>query len=196
MRASQRAAHGAALLLVLSLPAAACPTAADLEAGVTFVADGGQLDHQTQIGANVIAVQSVNEIGSSERTNSARSVHSVYVLTAESEGLDQKYTWTDGVEALAYPRLGLAAEYPVRASFESYDIPGLFSIRVGDTAGAIRLSGCQLEMWEVLTEFNFGGGRRFGTGYQWFPALGTGVPVVWTRNGIPTQWTKFVEMNW
>ncbi|MEM1233008.1 MAG: hypothetical protein AAGH70_02685 [Pseudomonadota bacterium] len=195
MRAGQRAAHGAALLLVLSGAAAACPTAADLETGITFAdSDGDFLKLQTA-GEDVVTASFFLAEDVTARRVVGRKF-GAYIVSFGGGRIGVEYTWERGEDALPYPQLGLSETFPLTITFGRMARAGRFTIRVDDTSGAVKLGGCQLETWALFAGWENEDGIAQGTHFHWFPSLGAGVPVARMNGNRVTRRKDYVGIEW
>lgn len=195
MRASQRAAHGAALFLVLSSAAVGCPVADDLEDGIAFVqADGDSLFTQA-LGENILKQQGFDRSGTpDEATTDAK--YGLYLLSSEGPDWRTRYEWPAGLNALPHPQLGLSEDLALLITQRQVTLPAIFSIDVGDTPAGLKLSGCDMEIWGVRTRVQLDDDNSFSTFSYWFPALGTAVPAHQNVNGEVTETIEYVGMEW
>ncbi|MEM8592813.1 MAG: hypothetical protein AAGF13_09840 [Pseudomonadota bacterium] len=176
-------------------PAFACPGAEDLAVGIAFLSDGGEFEFHRALGEGLIRSQRLTALGEPVGRESIAK-HGIYMVSTRLDGADQRYTWTAGIEALPYPQLGVTTEQRVIITQQAFDYPGFFTLSVGDTPIQIRFPDCQLEAWGVAAEMELGDDLGFATFYQWFPSLGTGIPVRWSENGEVTGSQEIVGIEW
>ncbi|MEM1374436.1 MAG: hypothetical protein AAGF78_08665 [Pseudomonadota bacterium] len=195
MRASQRAAHGAALLLVLTGAARACPLATDLAEGIAFVERKGALTLLRAAGEDVVAMKELDALGQSKR-NGGHALYGLYPLSTQAEEAVFRFTWPEGLDTLPHPQLGLTVELPVIIGQDALTFPAIFTMAVGDSPAALRLAACTLEMWGILTEVELQPEVGFATFHYWFPSLGIGVPARTEINGVVKESYDYVGLEW
>ena len=189
MRASQRAAHGAkvlpvlirsiALFVVLASPAAACPTAADLDRGISFIREDGSRQDHRRTGDGWVEVGHVRAVGS----QIGWSLTAYGVQTLEDHfGAERPDAWeilqgpTPNFDA---PQLGTQTQR-TRAQSLGQSTQMQFQTRIvlrtQEVPTRKRISGCDLEVYRVGT-FEQGPALTVFRAYDYFPELGTGVLV-------------------
>jgi len=176
------------ILAALAGPVAACPTAADLDRGVTFVRqDGSRQDHR-RLESGLIEIGHVRPSG--VQVGWSLTAYGLHVLEAATGGTTP--IWSVEQSDAPAPQLDVMqrttrpTEGPLILQMATYTQPVSVVKKIGL---------CELEVWRVAQYTNGAALVNFRA-FDWYPTLGTGV-VVGMRMGEVEEITSKVEsMRW
>ncbi|MGR3491825.1 MAG: hypothetical protein ACU0DW_07175 [Shimia sp.] len=174
-----------AAVLATSVAAETCPTATDLDTGITFVLADGEREEHRRTEAGLVEITLSDAEGTYARVLTAAGVYELIY-----QGLEDGQPAPDDRETSAFPVRGSQLPLPVPGDTTQFQTMLLgswgtdtevVSTRVGDVPARIRVGDCTMEVFEVIQDVASGDFTETLT-ITWFPNLGTGPLTAWATS--------------
>ena len=202
MRACGRIAHGAAVFLVLSGAAAACPTAEEIDGnGVYFIHSDGLrelhfvLDGSEALVEGGLIAKTVWDDQGMPTGETSLALYGLYP-TSSVVGEHVNSMFYDDEVARPVPQRGMTVEVAVDIKQRRIETSGVMTLTVDDTPAGVKFGDCTLEVWAAAYRVDLGDEKSFGARVHWFPTLGTGFEVQSTLNGELGAARTVVGLDW